>query len=115
MNRLLVALFLAVILLPQSSHAIAISTFLQRTQNEQQAYVAGATSMLAFSEGVAGRSARMNCITGWYRGQGADQLFAALKLDSAAFKTRFGFDRDGNNGHVELVLLRLASDACPTK
>ena len=115
MHRLPVALFLAVTLLPQSSQAIPISTFLQRPQNEQQAYVAGATSMLAFTEGVAGRSTRMNCITGWYRGQGGDQLFAALKLDSAAFKTRFGFDRDGNNGHVELVLLRLINDACPAK
>ena len=54
MHRLPVALFLILIFLPQSSQAVQISTFLQRPQNEQQAYVAaGTTTMLAFAEGVA--------------------------------------------------------------
>jgi hypothetical protein len=113
MRRSLVALSLALTLIPQAAQAIPISTFLQISEKEQRAYVAGAVSMLAFSELAADRSARTNCITGWYRGKGEDQIFAGLKLDPAAFKARFGVDRDGNNGHVELVMLRLANEACP--
>jgi hypothetical protein len=112
MHRFLIPLLLA-ILLTQPSHAIPISTFLRQQQNEQRAYAAGGVSMLAFTEGMAKNETRMNCITGWYRGKGEEQLFAALQLDPAAFKTRFGFDRDGDNGHVELVLMRLANEACP--
>jgi len=112
MNRFLALLLLAA-LIPQPAQAIPITTFLQRPENEQHAYAAGAASMLAFTEGMAERAARANCITGWYRDKGQDQLYAALVLGPAAFKARFGFDREGNNGHVEMVMIRLANEACP--
>ena len=112
MHRFLVPLLLPILVM-QPSHAIPIATFLRQAQNEQRAYAAGNAAMLAFTEGMAKNPTRMSCITGWYSGKGEDELFAALRLDPAAFKTRFGFDRDGNNGLVELVVMRLANEACP--
>ena len=115
MRRVLFLSALALLVSSQPSRAILISEFLQRAPIEQRAYAAGATNMLAFTEGLENnRAARMNCITGWYRTGGADQLFTALKLSPAAFKSRFGYDRnDDSLAHVELVLTRLANDACP--
>ena len=113
MRRVLIPLALALVVLPQLSHAIPINEFLQRSPIEQQAYAAGAANILAFTEGMNNRAARTNCLTAWYRARGADQLFAALKLSPSAFKSRYGFDRDGSQGHVEFVLTLLANDACP--
>ncbi|MBI2187418.1 MAG: hypothetical protein HYU37_09940 [Acidobacteria bacterium] len=114
MRRILFLSALALIVSSQPSHAILINEFLRRTPIEQQAYAAGAANMLAFTEGLDNnRAARMNCITGWYRSSGADQLFATLKLSPSAFKSRYGFDRDGTQGHVEFVLTILANEACP--
>lgn len=113
MRRVMLLSALALIALSEPSQAIPINEFLQRAPVEQQAYAAGAASMLAFTEGLGNRAARMNCITGWYRAGGPEQLFAALKLSPSAFKSRYGFDRDGTQGHVEFLLTILANEACP--
>ena len=116
MHRLLVLLFLAMILIPQSSQAMPISYFLTRPKNEQSIYAHGAVSMLAFTVGINGDPARTNCITHWYEEKGEDQFFAALALSPQAFKARFKFDlNDESLGHVELVLMRMANEACPEK
>ena len=116
MHRLLVLLFLAMILIPQSSQAMPISYFLTRPKNEQSIYAHGAGSMLAFSEGINGHAARMKCITDWYVAKGDDQFFDALALSPKAFKARFKFDpNDEGLGYVELVLMRMANEVCPEK
>ena len=116
MHRLLVLLFLAMILIPQSSQAMPISEFLKHPEQQQRVYALGAVSMLAFSVGINGDPARTNCITHWYEEKGQDQFFAALALSPQAFKARFKFDiTDESLGHVELVLMRLANETCPEK
>jgi hypothetical protein len=80
MHRLLVLLFLAMILIPQSSQAILISAFLKHPEEQQRVYALGAVSMLAFSVGINGDPARTKCITDWYEAKGDDQFFAALAL-----------------------------------
>ena len=116
MHRLLVLLFLAMILIPQSSQAMPISYFLTRPKTEQSIYAHGAVSMLAFTVGINGDPARTNCITHWYEEKGDDQFFAALALSPQAFKARFRFDPDDESlGHVEMVLMRMANEVCPEK
>jgi hypothetical protein len=115
MKRLLFLLSLA-LLIPQPSHAMPISAFLEHPQTEQHVYALGALSMMAFTEGINGHQPRMQCMTDWYvKGQGENQFFAAIRLSPSAFKARFGFDRDGDIGLVELVIMRLGNDACPAK
>jgi hypothetical protein len=70
MHRLLVLLFLAMILIPQSSQAILISAFLKHPEEQQRVYALGAVSMLAFSVGINGDPARTKCITDWYEAKG---------------------------------------------
>jgi hypothetical protein len=112
MKRLLFLLSLAV-LIPRPSQAFPITVFLRQQPNEQRAFAAGALSMMAFTEGINHHEPRMQCMTGWYKGRREDQFFAAIKLSPSSFKARFGFDWDGDGGLVELVMMRLANDACP--
>ena len=116
MRRFLVLLFLAMILIPQSSQAMPISEFLKHPEQQQRVFALGAVSMMAFSEGINGHAARMKCITDWYEAKGDDQFFAALALSPKAFKARFKFDpNDEGLGYVELVLMRMANEVCPEK
>jgi hypothetical protein len=116
MHRLLVLLFLAMILIPQSSQAMPIREFLKHPEQQQRIFALGAVSMLAFSEGINGHAARMKCITDWYEAKGDDQFFAALALWPRDFKARFKFDpNDEGLGYVELVLMRMANEVCPEK
>ena len=116
MHRLPALLFLAMILIPQSSQAMPISAFLKHPPEQQRVYALGAVSMLAFSVGINGDPARTKCITDWYEAKGDDQFFAALALSPQAFKARFKFDiNDESLGHVELVMMRLANETCPEK
>ena len=117
MRRLLVlSLFLGTILLAQSAAAMPIAAFLQRPRSEQTIYAVGSISMLAFTEGMNGHESRMQCLTDWYKGGGEGAFFTALNLPPDQFKARFGFDAsDQGLGYVELVLMRLANDACPAK
>jgi len=80
MHRLPALLFLAMILIPQSSQAMPISEFLKHPEQQQRIFALGAVSMLVFSEGINGHAARMKCITDWYEAKGDDQFFAAPAL-----------------------------------
>src|SRR5271169_5014144 len=102
MNRLLFLLSLAV-LIPQPSQAMPISAFFQHPQTEQHVYALGALSMMAFTEGINGHKARMQCMTDWYvKGHGEEQFFDAIIVSPSTFKARFGFDWDSDIGLVEL-------------
>ena len=114
MHRFLVSLCLVLILISASSQAMLVNAFLKHPETEQHVYAFGAVHMLAFTEAMDGHKARAQCIMDWYNAKGENQFFGAANLAPQAFKARFGFDRDdGTIAHIEVVLIRMANDACP--
>jgi hypothetical protein len=114
MHRFLVPLSLVLILIPRSSQATPVTAFLRHPETEQHVYALGAVSMLAFTEITNGHKARAQCITDWYNAKGEDQFFAGVNLAPQAFKARFGISRDDETiAHIEILLIRLANEACP--
>ena len=112
--RKLLALAVLLSILPRPANAMLISEFRSHPEEQQKVYALGAVSMLAFSEGMRGNEKRMNCISAWYGAKGEGALFEALKLSPDNFKRIFRFSPDDETvAHVELLIIRLANDACP--
>jgi hypothetical protein len=112
--RKLLAVAILLTLMPRPAAAMLISEFRSHPEEQQKVYALGAVSMLAFSEGMLGNEKRMNCSSAWYSAKGEGALFEALKLSPDDFKRIFRFSPDDETmAHVELLIMRLANDACP--
>jgi hypothetical protein len=112
--RKLLAVAVLLTLMPRPAAAMPILEFRTHPEEQQRVYALGAVSMLAFSEGMRDKEKRMQCITDWYGAKGEGEFFSALRLSPQAFKQRYGFrEDDDSTGYVELLIMRLANDACP--